>query len=142
VWDHQGRLGSPLKTDEKLHGGEVTDNEPLTVKTSPELAEELRFVTLRTGLLNLTAVQLSQLGISQTDRNSMLNPLLDAIKPWLGKEYTSIPEHIKVTARMSVWSQILALLAFWQPANLLQEEELENLKAIIGGTMKAARSST
>jgi len=34
----------------------------------------------------------------------------------------------------------MALLASWQPQGLLQEEELENLKAIIGGTMKAARS--
>jgi hypothetical protein len=35
----------------------------------------------------------------------------------------------------------MGLLASWQPADLLQEE-IENLKAIIGGTMKAAIGGT
>jgi hypothetical protein len=37
------------------------------------------------------------------------------------------------------FTKVVGLLASWQPADLLQEEEIENLKAIIGGTMKEAR---
>jgi hypothetical protein len=70
----------------------------------------------------------------------MLDPFLDTMKQWHGKEYASIPEHVSVTTLISVWSKIMGLLASWQPADLLQEEELENLKAIIGGAMKAARN--
>jgi hypothetical protein len=96
------------------------------------------FVTLFTGLLKLTDAQLSQIGLTQIDRKKMLDPFADAMIPWHGN-YEMVPEHVSVTTLMSVWSKIIGLLASWQPANLLQEEELENLKAIIGGTMKDAR---
>lgn len=99
-------------------------------------------MTLQMGLLRLTEAQLNQLGLSQTDHKSMLSPFLDALKPWHEKEYASIPEHVSVTTLISVWSKIMGLLMSWQPANLLQEEELENLKAIIGGTVKAARNAS
>jgi len=106
-------------------------DKPLTVLLPKE-----EFMTLQTGLLRLTEAQLNRLGLSLTDRKSMLDPFLDAIKPWHGKEYAKIPEHLGVTTLISVWSKIMGLLASWQSADLLQEEELENLKAIIGGTMK------
>lgn len=99
------------------------------------------FMTLQTGLLNLTEAQLDQIGLSLADRKVMLDPFLDTTKQWFGKEYASAPEHVAVTALISVWSKIMGLLVSWQPADLLQEEELENLKAIIGGTMKRAREN-
>jgi hypothetical protein len=98
-------------------------------------------MTLEIGLLRLTEAQINQLGLSPLDRKRMLDPLLDTMKQWHGKEYASIPEHISVTMLVSVWSKIMGLLASWQPVDLLQEEEIENLKAIIGGTMKAAINS-
>jgi hypothetical protein len=58
------------------------------------------------------------------------------------REYASIPEHVSVITLISVWSGIMGLLMSWQPADLLQEEELENLKAIISGTIKAARNAS
>jgi hypothetical protein len=42
---YQGRLGSQLKTDEALHEDEI-DPEFAAAKTSPELADELRFAPL------------------------------------------------------------------------------------------------
>lgn len=99
------------------------------------------FMTLQSGLLRLTDAQLNQLGLSLADRINMLDPLLDALKPWHGREYENIPEHVGVTTLISVWSKIMGLLVSWQPVDLLQEEELENLKAIIDGTMKEARRS-
>lgn len=110
---------------------------PLTIQLPKE-----EFMTLQMGLLRLTEAQLNQLGLSQADRKSMLDPFLDALKPWHGKEYASIPEHVSVTTLISVWTKIKSLLKFWEPADLLQEEELENLKAIIGGTMKDARNAS
>jgi hypothetical protein len=100
------------------------------------------FMTLEIGLSHLTEAQLSQIGLSQTDRWSMLDPFIETMKQWFGKDYESIPEHVSVTALMSVWSKIMGLLASWQPADLLQEEELENLKAIIGGAMTAGRNAS
>ena len=97
------------------------------------------FMTLQMGVLHLTEAQLSQIGLSATDRISMLNPLLDTMKPWLKKGYAGIPEHIRVTMMISVWSKIMMLLVSWEPASLLQEEELENLKAIIGGALKVVQ---
>jgi hypothetical protein len=67
----------------------------------------------------------------------MLDPLADAMIPWKGN-YEMVPKHVSVTTLMSVWSKIMGLLASWEPRDLLQEEELENLKAIISGTMKGA----
>lgn len=99
------------------------------------------FMTLQVGLLHLTEAQLKQIGLSLADRKSMLDPFLDEMKQWHGKEYGSIPEHVTVTTLISVWMKIFGLLKAWEPANILQEEELENLKAIIGGTIKAARSA-
>jgi len=110
---------------------------PLTIQLPKE-----EFMTLQMGLLRLTEAQLNQLGLSEVERMSMLDPLLDALKPWHGKEYTSIPEHVSVTTLISVGTKIKSLLMFWEPANLLQEEELENLKAIIGGTVKAALNAS
>ncbi len=112
-------------------------DEPLTIQLPKE-----EFMTLQTGLLRLTEAQLNQLGLSQVERKSMLDPFLDALKPWHGKEYASIPEHVSITTLISVWTKIVGLLMSWQPVDLLQEEELENLKAIIGGTVKAARKVT
>ena len=99
--------------------------------------EEL--MTLQMGVLRLTEENLQQLGILANERKQMLDPLVDAILRWKEKDYASIPEHINVTMMISVWTRIMALLASWQPGSLLQEEEIENLKAIIGGTMKSAR---
>jgi len=107
-------------------------------KSLTVLLPQNEFFTLFTGLLKLTEAQLSQIGLTQTDRKKMLDPFADAMKAFHGK-YENVPEHVSVTTLMSGWSKILGLLAFWQPRNLLQEEELENLKAIIGGTMKDAR---
>lgn len=100
------------------------------------------FMTLEIGLSQLTETQLSKMGLSLTDRKDMLEPFNDIMKQWHGKEYESIPEHASVTTLMSVWSKIMGLLASWQPADLLQEEELENLKAIIGGAMTAAKNGS
>jgi hypothetical protein len=110
---------------------------PLTIQLPKE-----EFMTLQVGLLRLSEAQLSQLGLSEADRKGMLYPLLDALKPWHGTEYSSIPEHISVVALIPVWTKIMTLLMSWQPTDLLQEEELENLKAIIGGTMKAAQTAS
>jgi hypothetical protein len=99
------------------------------------------FMTLEIGMTQLTEAQLNQIGLSLAERKSMIDPFFDTMKQWHGKEYASIPEHVSVTALMSVWSKIMGLLSSWQPADLLQEEELENLKAIIGGTMTTARNS-
>jgi hypothetical protein len=99
------------------------------------------FMTLWQGILRLTEAQLNQLGLSLDERKSMLDPCVDALKPWLGKEYSAIPEHINVTILISVRRKILMLLSQWKPADLLQEEEIENLKAIIGGTIREARNS-
>jgi len=110
-------------------------DKPLTILLPKE-----EFMTLQIGLLRLTEAQLNQLGLSQADRKSMLDPFLDALKPWNGKEYVTIPEHLGVATVVSVWSKIMGLLVSWQPADLLQQEELENLKAIIGGTIKARRA--
>jgi hypothetical protein len=112
-------------------------DKPLTIQLPKE-----EFMTLQMGLLRLTEAQLNQLGLSQADRKSMLDPFLDALKPWHGEEYASIPEHVSVITLISVWSRIMGLLTSWQPADFLQEEELENLKAIISGTMKAARNAS
>jgi hypothetical protein len=98
------------------------------------------FMTLEIGMTQLTEAQLNQIGLSLADRKSMIDPFFDTLKQWHGKEYASIPEHVSVTALMSVWSKIVGLLSSWQPVDLLQEEELENLKAIIGGTITAARN--
>jgi len=87
--------------------------------------------------LRLTEEQLNQLGLSPMDRKSMLDPFFDTLKQWHAKEYESIPKHVSVTTLVSVWSNIMGLLRSWEPADLLQEEEIENLKAIIGGTMNA-----
>jgi hypothetical protein len=95
------------------------------------------FMTLEMGLINLTEAQLAQIGLSPQDRKQLLDPILDTQKQW--KDYKSIPAHVGVTMLMSRWTNIMGLLASWKPASLLQEEELENLKAIIGGTMKQAR---
>lgn len=95
------------------------------------------FMTLQIGILHLSDEQLSQLGLTSGDRKSMLDPLLDALKAWHGKDYADLPDHILVSALASVWTNILGLLTSWKPANLLQEEELENLKAIVGGTLKS-----
>jgi hypothetical protein len=108
-------------------------------KPLPVLLPKEEFMTLQGGLLRLTEPQLNQIGLSQADWKNMLDPFLDALKQWHGKQYESIPEHVSVTALISVWTKIMGLLASWQPADLLQEEELENLKAIIGGTIKDAR---
>ena len=51
--------------------------------------------------------------------------------------YHETPRRGSVAASISEWVKIMALLASWKPADLLQEEEIENLKAIIGRTMKA-----
>lgn len=99
------------------------------------------FMTLQMGVLNLSEAQLRQLGLSAQDRKQMLDPLLDTLSTLsrqYGTDYESIPAHVTVTMMTSAWSKIMGLLASWQPTEL-QEEELENLKAIIGGTMKAAR---
>ena len=97
------------------------------------------FMTLQLGLLRLTEAQLDHLGLAPADRMSMLDPFLDTLKQWHGNEYASIPQHVSVVALISVWLKIMGLLVVWRPANLLQEEELEDLKAIIGGAMKSAR---
>jgi hypothetical protein len=54
------------------------------------------------------------------------------------RQYASIPKHLRLTTKISVWAKIMGLLRSWEPADLLQEEQLENLKAIIGGTLKSA----
>jgi hypothetical protein len=98
------------------------------------------FMTLQMGVLNLSEAQLRQLGLSAEDRKQMLDPLLDTLSTLsqrYGKDYESIPAHVTVTMMTSAWSKIMGLLTSWQPTEL-QEEELENLKAIIGGSMKAA----
>jgi hypothetical protein len=100
--------------------------------------EEL--MILQVGVLQLTEAQLSQIGFSATDRLSMLNPLLDSIKPWLAKGYAGLPEHIGVMMMVSVWAKIMGLLTAWEPSSLLQEEQLENLKAIIGGALNAVQN--
>lgn len=112
-------------------------DKPLTVLLPKE-----EFMTLQMGLLRLTEAQLNQLGFSLKDRKSMLDPFLDVMKQWHGKEYASIPDHVPITTLISIWSKIIGLLVSWEPADLLQEEELENLKAIISGTMNASRSAS
>ncbi len=110
-------------------------DKPLTVILSKE-----QLLTLQMGVLHLTEKELNPLGLSPMAHKSMLEPLLDALKPWYGKEYVNLPERIDVTTLISVWLKIMSMLASWQPASLLQEEELANLKAIIGGRMLAERS--
>ena len=39
----------------------------------------------------------TDLGCSESDRKSMMDPFLNALKPWHGIEYTSIPDHINVS---------------------------------------------
>ena len=99
------------------------------------------FMMLEIGISQLTQAQLHQIGLSTIDRKSMLDPFVGALKPWFGHEYTAIPEHLSVSMPMSIWSNVMGLLRSWQPADLLQEEELEDLKAIIGGAMDAVRQN-
>jgi hypothetical protein len=94
--------------------------------------------TLMTGLLRLTDGQLKQIGLSIQTRNEMVGPISSTMAQW--KSYESIPRHVGITMPMSVWYNIMVLLMSWEPDNLLQEEEIENLKAIIGGTMEQART--
>jgi hypothetical protein len=94
-------------------------------------------MTLWIGLMQLTENQLEQIGLSPQDQKQLLDPFLEPLLKW--KEYSSIPAHVSITMLMSGWNKIMGLLASWEPGTLLQEEELENLKAIIGGTMKQAR---
>ena len=43
------------------------------------------FMTLEVGLLQLTEAQPNQIGLSSTDRKSMLDPFLDTVHRWQGK---------------------------------------------------------
>jgi hypothetical protein len=52
--------------------------------------------------------------------------------------YEAIPDHVDVTMLRSNWTRIRTVLTFWEPVHLLQEEEIENLKAIITGRLKGA----
>jgi hypothetical protein len=113
----------------------VQYDKPFTI-----LFPKQELVTLQMGVLHLTETELNLLGVSPPDRKIMLDPLIDALKPWYGKEYANLPARIDVTTLISVWLKIMRLLASWQPASLLQEEELANLKAIIGGRMLAERN--
>jgi hypothetical protein len=112
-------------------------DKPFTILLSKE-----ELLTLQMRLLHLTEKELNLLGLSPTAHRGMLEPLLDALKPWYGNEYINLPERIDVTMLISVWLKIMRLLASWQPASLLQEEELANLKAIIGGRMLAERNTS
>jgi hypothetical protein len=104
------------------------------------LLPKAEFFTLHVVVLRLTEAQLGQLGISLKERKELLDPLVDIALQW--KEYSLIPEHVGVTMLISRWSKILGLLTLLEPTTLLQEEEYENLKAIIGGTMRQARSDS
>lgn len=104
------------------------------------LLPKAEFFTLHVVVLRLTEAQLGQLGISLKERKELLDPLVDIALQW--KEYSLIPEHVAVTMLISRWSKILGLLTLLEPTTLLQEEEYENLKAIIGGTMRQARSDS
>jgi hypothetical protein len=108
-------------------------------RTLEVLLPKEEFMTLHGGLLRLTDAQLKQLGLSAQDRKQMFDPLSAALLQFKGVEYTSIPDHISVTTMTSVWTRILGVLKSWEPSSLLLEEEIENLKAIIGGTMKSAK---
>lgn len=94
--------------------------------------------TLWGGVIRLTQNQRKQLGLSSDEHSAMLEAFGEAVKPY-GRDYSRVPEHIRVIATRSVWRNALTLLAHWQPANFLQEEEFENLKTIIDGTMKNSR---
>jgi hypothetical protein len=113
------------------------NDKPFTITFQKE-----ELVTLQIGMIHLTEAELNLLGLSPTDHDSMLDPLINALKPWYGKEYVNLPERIDVTTPISVWMKIMGLLASWQPASLLQEEELANLKATIGGGMLAERNTS
>jgi hypothetical protein len=89
--------------------------------------------TLQMILMNLSAEQLRQVGMSLEVRNAMLAPIVTTLISW--KDYNSVPPHVEISLPVASWSRVYALLRAIEPANLLQEEEIENLKAIIGGAI-------
>jgi hypothetical protein len=89
--------------------------------------------TLEMILMSLSEEQLRQIGMPLEIRNEMLAPIVTKLISW--KDYNSIPPHVEISLPVASWSRVYVLLRGVEPANLLQEEEIENLKAIIGGAI-------
>jgi len=123
--------GNTETTSDAMRAVAASHDRPVSVLLPRE-----EFFTLHVGLIHLTESQLKTIGLTAEDQSEMAAPLSNALKPWFGKEIEQIPTHLPVTASLSVWIKIKALLASWEPRDLLQEEELENLKAIIGGGLR------
>jgi hypothetical protein len=130
VLEKEGRL-SPVG-----EGGVTPVVLPSDATLSVLLPKEA-FMTLQMGVLRLTERQLTGLGLSLADRKNMLDHLLDALKPWYGRDYANIPEQVNVSASVSAWKKMQVLLAVWKLANPLQEEEIRDLRRIIGATLRA-----
>jgi hypothetical protein len=96
-------------------------------------------IFLMTFTLKLTNDQLEQLGWTEKEKNALVGRLTDALKPFLGKDYKDIPPHYPVAMMLSQWVKVHGFLRLCEPRDLLQEEELENLKAFIGGALKKAK---
>jgi hypothetical protein len=97
-------------------------------------------VFLMTFTLKLTDDQLEQLGWTEKEKNALVGRLVDALKPFLGRDYEDIPLHYPVAMMLSQWAKGYAFLRLCKPQDLLQEEDLENLKAFIDGALKKAKA--
>lgn len=60
---------------------------------------------------------------------------IETLKPFRGN-YEAIPERVGVAAVYSVWSNILTLVSSWRRTPMLDENELEKLKAVIGRALR------
>lgn len=98
-----------------------------------------RAMFLSTIVLKLTEKQLEQLGWSPEVKNDLAGGLFGALKPFLGKHYNDIPPSYEVEMLLSQWSRIYVFLRMCEPHDIEQEEELEDLKAFIGGAVEKAK---
>lgn len=98
-----------------------------------------RAMYLMTILLKLSEKELKQLGWSDEFKNGLVGCLTDAIRPFLGKHYQDMSPSFEVEMMLSQWSAIHIFLRMCEPRDIEQEEELEDLKAFIGGAIETAK---
>jgi len=90
-------------------------------------------------VLKLTDDQLEQIGWSVEVKNGLVGCLSDALKPFHGKDYKNIPPSYQIEMMLSQWSNIYVFLRMCEPRDIEQEEELEDIKAFIGGAVEKAK---
>ncbi|GEM_PF-4133241 len=123
-------------TEEQMRLDRVIEKHDRSLKI---LLPKDRAMFLMEIILKLSEEQLKQLGWSHEVKNGLVNCLADAIKPFLGKGYKDIPPSYEVEMMLSQWSATHVFLRMCEPRDIEQEEELEDLKAFIGGAVEKVK---